>query len=99
MKLSAKFRVKNGVPFSIEKLQGTFFRCGVCGKTYNTRKEIEKHLKNEKPGSDTKLKFPELFSNVSVNVLYIRDIRDVTNSKFPKLNKGDKFYNIQKGDE
>ncbi len=98
LKMTVKFRMKNKIPFSIENLSGTQFRCGVCGKIYFSREEIDRHLIKEKISEDAPLQFPELDKNLDVRVIYSQDIRDLTNPKFPKLKKGDKLF-IEKDDE
>jgi hypothetical protein len=92
LKLTVKFRLKNKIPFTIENLSGTQFRCGICGKIYFSRDEIDKHLLKEKLNENDKLQFPELDKNLSVNVIYTQDIRDLTNPKYPKLKTGDKLF-------
>ena len=99
MKLNIKFRVKESVPFSIETLSGRQFRCGVCGKLFFDRDELDIHLKNETYDEGENLAFPELDRNISVMVLYTQDIRDRTNTKYPRLHKGDKLLNVEKSDE
>jgi len=37
------------------------------------------------------LKFPELDKNLTISVIYSQDIRDLTNPKYPRLQKGDKL--------
>jgi len=91
MKITAKFRLKNGIPFSIEKLSGVVFRCGVCGKIFFSRDELNKHLPGEKKGTNNKLHFPELDKNVIISAIYTQDIRDLTNPKYARLAKGDKL--------
>jgi len=88
-KLTAKFREKNKVPFSIETFSGKIFRCGVCGKIYFSRDELEFHLPLEKNKNHDQLKFPELDKNLSISVIYTQDIRDLTNPKYPRLKRGD----------
>jgi hypothetical protein len=90
-KLTAKFRVKEKVPFSIETFSGKIFRCGVCGKIFYSREELEYHITTEKKKNYDELKFPELDKNISINIIYTQDIRDLTNPKYPKLKKGDKL--------
>ena len=95
-KLTVKLRIKNGVPFAIETLTGLQFRCGVCGKVYWHREELDRHLEME-IGSTVdykKLNFPELDRNISVRVIYTQDIRDLTNPKYPRLVRGDKLLKI-----
>lgn len=97
-KLTVKLRIKNGVPFAIETLTGLQFRCGVCGKVYWHRDELDKHLKIESPVStdSKKLLFPELDKNISVRAIYTQDIRDLTNPKYPRLVKGDNLLILDK---
>lgn len=95
-KLTAKFREKNKVPFSIETFSGKIFRCGVCGKIYFSRDELENHLPSEKNKVYNKLQFPELNKNLTISVVYSQDIRDLTNPKYPRLKKGDKSIQIIK---
>lgn len=92
LKLTAKFRMKNQVPFSVETLSGKQFRCGVCGKVFYSREELEKHLPYEKGKNYDNLSFPELDKNVDLRVIYTQDIRDLTNPKYPKLKKGDRLF-------
>ncbi|MGD1006363.1 MAG: hypothetical protein ABR980_03925 [Ignavibacteriaceae bacterium] len=91
LKMTVKFRLKNKIPFSIENLSGTQFRCGVCGKIYFSRDEIDRHLLKEKLNENDKLQFPELDRNMSINIIYTQDIRDLTNPKYPRLKNGDKI--------
>lgn len=94
-KLTAKLRTKNNIPFTIEKISGLQFRCGVCGNIFYDRKELDLHLKREKPADVKKLKIPEFNQNISLTAIYTQDIRDLTNPKYPKLKKGDKLLKIQ----
>lgn len=96
LKLTAKFRMKNQVPFSVETLSGKQFRCGVCGKVFYSREEIEKHLPSEKGKNYDNLSFPELDKNIELKVIYTQNIRDITNPKYPKLQKGDSLLKINK---
>ena len=97
-KLTAKFRIKDKVPFSIETFSGKIFRCGVCGTIFFSRDELERHLPFEKNRIYDDLKFPELDKNLTISVIYSQDIRDLTNPKYPRLQKGDKLLkkNINK---
>ncbi|HMN49771.1 MAG TPA: hypothetical protein PKD67_11575 [Ignavibacteriaceae bacterium] len=90
-KLTAKFRIKDKVPFSIETFSGKIFRCGVCGTIFFSRDELERHLPFEKNKIYDDLKFPELDKNLTISVIYSQDIRDLTNPKYPRLQKGDKL--------
>jgi len=92
-KLTTKFRMKDKVPFSIETLSGRIFRCGVCGKLFYSREELDNHLPTEKINKNFTLQFPELDRNISINVIYSQDIRDLTNPRYPRLQKGDKLFN------
>lgn len=91
-KLTAKFRIKEKVPFSIETFSGKIFRCGVCGKIFFSREELDRHLPAEKNQSYDSLQFPELNKNLTISVVYTQDIRDLTNPKYPRLQKGDKMF-------
>lgn len=91
-KVTVKLRIKNGVPFAIETLTGQQYRCGVCGKVFWHREELDKHLQYETSVDNRKLQFPELDMNVSVRAIYTQDIRDLTNPKYPRLVKGDKLF-------
>ena len=96
LKMKVKFRLKNKVPFSIENLSGTQFRCGVCGKIFFSRDEMDKHLMTEKFNENDELQFPELDKNLDVRVIYTQDIRDLTNPKYPKLKSGDMLLKTKK---
>ncbi len=91
-KLTAKFRLKEKVPFSIETFSGKIFRCGVCGKIFFSREELDKHLPGERNKNYDELQFPELNRNLVISVVYTQDIRDLTNPKYPRLQKGDKMF-------
>jgi len=91
MKVTAKFRLKNGIPFSIETLSGIIFRCGICGSIFYNRKDLEKHLNKETIGDNNELKFPELNKNIIISAIYSQGLRDVTNSKYARLKNGDKL--------
>lgn len=91
MKLSVKFRKKDDIPFSIEQLSGTQYRCGVCGVVFYSRLELEKHLKRES-ASNKRLKFPRLNESIQVRVLYTQDVHDRTNPEYPRLRKGDQVF-------
>lgn len=95
-KLTVKLRIKNGVPFAIETLTGLQFRCGICGKVYWHREELDRHLLTEQAGNIDmkKLQFPEVDKNIAVRVIYTQDIRDLTNPQYPRLAKGDKLLKI-----
>lgn len=95
MKLSARFRKKYNVPFSIEQLSGTQYRCGVCGDVFLSRRELETHLKREKNVSGGRLKFPRLNENIDVRVLYTQDLHDRTNPEHSRLRKGDQIFHIK----
>ena len=95
MKLTAKFRMKKGIPFSIETVSGTQFRCGICGEVFYKRTELDKHLLKENKRENTSLKFPRLNENVLVKAIYTQNIRDRTNSSYPQLKKGDDFFDYQ----
>ncbi len=99
MKLNIKFRVKEGVPFSIETLSGRQFRCGVCGKLFYDRDELDIHLKKETYEEGKNLVFPKIDRNISVTVLYTQDVRDRTNTKYPLLHKGDKLLSVEKSND
>ena len=93
-KLTAKLRIKNKVPFAIETLTGQQFRCGVCGKIYYHRDELDRHLQLERNKEVKKLQFPELDRNIRVSVIYTQDIRDLTNPRYPRLVRGDKLFKL-----
>ncbi|MFA3783260.1 C2H2-type zinc finger protein [Melioribacteraceae bacterium 4301-Me] len=84
--------MKNKIPFAIETLSGKQYRCGVCGKIYFNRDELEVHLQKEKIVDYKNLRFPELDRNVTISLIYTQDIRDLTNPKYPKLVKGDSLF-------
>lgn len=93
-KLTAKLRVKHKVPFAIETLTGQQFRCGLCGKIYYHREELDKHLEHEQSNELRKPHFPELDRNINVSVIYTQDIRDLTNPNYPRLVRGDQLLKL-----
>ena len=98
LKITVKFRLKNKIPFSIENLSGTQFRCGVCGKIYFSRDDIDRHLLKEKLNENDELQFPELNRNLDVRVIYTQDLRDLTNPRYPRLKRGDNIF-LDKNEE
>lgn len=95
MKISAKFRVKYDVPFSIETVSGVQYRCGICGKVYFKRSILDKHLLLENSMNIKVPHFPEINSNLTLKVIYTQDVRDLTNPNYPKLKKGDHYLKIK----
>lgn len=95
-KMTAKLRTKNNVPFAIETLSGKQFRCGICGKVYWHRDELNLHMQKEKEFNYEKLQFPELDKNITVSVIYTQDLHDLTNTKYPRLAKGDELFKQNK---
>jgi hypothetical protein len=93
-KLTAKLRIKDEVPFSIETLSGRQYRCGICGKIFYKRDKLDRHLQTEKGKKYKQLLFPEINRNISVSVIYTQDIRDLTNPKYPRLTKGDMLFKL-----
>jgi hypothetical protein len=91
-KLVVKLRIKDEIPFAIETLSGKQYRCGVCGKVFFKREELDRHLRSEKFIDNQKLQFPEFDRNINISVIYTQDIRDLTNPKFPRLQKGDRLF-------
>lgn len=91
-KLTAKLRIKNKVPFAIETLSGKQYRCGVCGKIFFHREELDRHLEKEIYVNNSILQFPELDKNITISIIYTQDIRDLTNPKYPRLVKGDQLF-------
>jgi hypothetical protein len=86
MILSAKFRVKDGVPYSIEKPTGTQFRCGACGEVFYHRKELDKHMKIEKKNIPIKeIKFPGINQRITVNLYYYQNTKEETIVNFSKF--------------
>jgi len=95
MKITAKFRIKDGKPFSIETLSGHQFRCGICGKIFFNRSDMEKHLEQETHEVE-KLKFPKLNKNITVSVLYTADVKDITNPMHSKVKAGESILNLNR---
>lgn len=95
MKISAKFRVKECVPFSIETVSGVQYRCGICGKVFFKRSILDKHLILENGKTINKPKFPKINSNITLNVIYTQDVNDLTNPKYPKLKNGDHYLKLK----
>jgi len=92
MKLSAKFRRKNGIPFAIERLSGVQFRCRVCNLLYYSRKELERHLKKHEGKSqknDKSVPAPDHLT--TVKVLYTIDLYDRGRSAYLTLPKGEEY--------
>ncbi len=95
MKITVKFRIKDGKPFSIETLSGHQFRCGICGEVFFNRSDIEKHLEQETHEAEN-LKFPELNKNISVSVLYTEDVKDITNPMHSRVKAGESILNLNR---
>lgn len=76
--IKAKYRIKNGIKYSIENLCGRQYRCHHCGYIFYSEKEIFRHLEfiNKQQDITRKNKIPKLYDNISVNLLYSEDIKD-----------------------
>ncbi|NOY61375.1 MAG: hypothetical protein GXO75_20875 [Calditrichaeota bacterium] len=91
-KISARFRRKNGVPFSIERLSGMQYRCRICNVLYYSEKEISQHLKkHEKVREKRDNHVPQLDHLVSTKVLYTMDLYDRSRAKYLKLSDGEEL--------
>ena len=88
MKLSAKFRERDGIPFAIKKPTSTQYRYGDYDKVFYHRNELEKHLKIEKKNLPIKkLNFPKFNEKIEVNLYYYQDTREATLLNFEKFKK------------
>jgi len=92
MKISAKFRRKNSVPFAIERLSGVQFRCRVCNMLYYSKKELERHLKKHEGKSQKRDQgVPALDHLTTVKVLYTIDLYDRGRCAYLKLPEGEEY--------
>ncbi|NIA31277.1 MAG: hypothetical protein GWP06_15380 [Actinobacteria bacterium] len=91
-KISAKFRRKNGVPFSIERLSGMQYRCRICNALFYSENEMYRHLKkHEKSHEKRDHHVPQLDHLVSTKVLYTLDLYDRGRAKYIKLSDGEEL--------
>jgi uncharacterized C2H2 Zn-finger protein len=95
-KLSVKFRRRNGIPYSIERMSGMQFRCRRCNTIFRSLKELDRHLVGESKGDPrnvnrTSPECPNLGDNTTVTVLYALDISDKIKKKYLRLKEGDVY--------
>jgi len=95
-KLSVKFRKRNGIPYSIERLSGIQFRCRRCNGIFRTHAELDRHLEEElrddpRHANKVSSSCPNLGDNTTVTVLYAIDIGDKMKKKYLHLKKGDVY--------
>ncbi len=91
--LKVKFRKRNGIPFAVERLSGTQFRCRACNAVFLTKKELESHLEARienhrfhKTSEDA----PKLGTNLTIRVLYTLDLIDNSKKEYMK-NERDEY--------
>ena len=89
--IKAKFRMYRGVPFAIEKIAGTQYRCRRCNSLFLKKEELYRHLQNEAKESKKELcddKCPKIDENTKVTVLYINDLHDQIRSDYLHMQEG-----------
>jgi len=93
-RISAKFRTKNGIPYAIERLNGTQYRCRICNQVFYYQNELYKHLRTHS-GEKVKVSAhaPKLDHNLEVKVIYTLDLYDHGRSKYLKLGEGEEYDN------
>jgi len=78
-KIKAKFRKYNGIPFAIERLSGTQYRCRLCNGLFLNKSELDRHLRDEArnhPNGRPSKECPRIDGNTQVTVLYTEDWHD-----------------------
>jgi len=95
-KIKAKFRRRNGVPYTIENFCGKQFRCRHCNEIFFREKELDVHLRNiakEAHGKNLQPHrlAPQLNTNVLSTLIYTFDVEDRMKKQWLKLKKGDVY--------
>jgi hypothetical protein len=99
IRLHVKYRIRKGVPYSVEQAIGIQFRCRHCNQVYFPERELDKHikklLKSEpaekiKPSPST----PKLNTAIEIRIPYIYDFTDKMRQKWLKLKEGDTYDGI-----
>jgi hypothetical protein len=75
--IKAKFRKRNGVPYTVERLTGAQYRCRLCNTVFFDKKKLENHLKLEiRSGVKKKVntKCPKIDDTINTIVFYAEDI-------------------------
>ena len=77
--LKVKFRKRKGVPYAIERLSGTQYRCRACNKLFLEKDELDRHLEAKvdahrigTPSGEA----PKLDENLLIKAIYVQDIID-----------------------
>ena len=93
--IKAKFRVRKGVPFAVERLTGVQYRCRKCNQVFINKNDFEKHLIKEintANKSYVNQKCPKIHDVILTNVYYNEDVHDALSSVNVKVFKsGDKY--------
>ncbi len=90
--LKVKFRKRKGVPFAVERLSGTQYRCRACNKLFLEKEELDKHLDSNLDTHRTGTlsgEAPKLNENLLIKVIYIQDILDSLKKNYIKRDEYD----------
>lgn len=81
--IKAKYRIKDDVPFTIEKVVGIQYRCLLCNKIFYKEKELQQHIlrKNTNCNEHKNSKTPKHLENINVSIIYTEDIVDKIRQK------------------
>ena len=98
--IKAKFRKRNGVPYSIERLTGTQFRCRMCNTVFLKENDLNRHLLIESRSSSSRKidkSAPKLHEMVNCRIYYGEDYLDALKSvKLLWLKSGDDYDGMLK---
>lgn len=90
--LKVKFRKRKGIPYAVERLSGTQYRCRACNRVFLEREELDSHLNAKtdahnvgKPSGEA----PKLNENLLTRVIYIQDIIDSLKKDYIKHDEYD----------
>jgi hypothetical protein len=87
-KIKVRFRTYKSVPFAIEQFTGVQYRCRVCNRVFQDKKEFEAHLQTEaaqKAPVKVSPKVPKPGQMTTEKLLYTLDIHDHLHRDFLHL--------------
>jgi hypothetical protein len=98
-KISAKFRRRKGVPYTIEQFSGKQFRCRHCNKVFWEERKLDQHLEyvgtTKRTGTiAVNHDAPQLNQMLELKIGYVYDITDCTRQQYIKLNKNEVYDGI-----
>jgi len=76
--IKAKYRIKDEVPYTIEKVIGVQYRCLLCNNIFYKERELQQHILNKglNCNEHKHAKVPKHLENINVSIIYTEDLVD-----------------------